>query len=55
MTANANQWDLAGFTQTLRQGQTPDGRELAPTMPRFSESQLSDQEIANIHAWVQSL
>ncbi|MCY1703275.1 c-type cytochrome [Deinococcus sp. SL84] len=55
MTANANQWDLAGFTQTLREGKTPDGRELAPTMPRFSEGQLSDQDIANIHAWVQSL
>ncbi|WP_189641989.1 c-type cytochrome [Deinococcus piscis] len=55
MTANANTWDLAGFTQALREGKTPDGRELAPTMPRFSEGQLKEQDIANIHAWVKSL
>ncbi|RTR27055.1 c-type cytochrome [Deinococcus radiophilus] len=55
MTENANGWDLTGFTQTLREGVTPDGRELAPTMPRFSEAQLSDADVANIHAWVQSL
>ncbi len=55
MNAHASGWDLAGFTQTLREGKTPDGRELSPTMPRFSDSQVSDQDIANIHAWVQSL
>lgn len=55
MTANANTWDLTGFAQALREGVTPDGRELAPTMPRFSESQLSDQDVADIHAWVQNL
>lgn len=55
MTANANTWDLAGFTAALREGKTPDGRELAPMMPRFGEGQLSDADIANIHAWVQGL
>lgn len=55
MTANAKNWDLAGFTTTLREGKTPDGRTLAPMMPHFTPDQLSDGDIANIHAWVQSL
>ncbi|MFC6592515.1 c-type cytochrome [Deinococcus lacus] len=48
-------WDLAGFTQALREGKTPDGRELAAMMPRFSPAQLDDAQVANIHAFVQTL
>lgn len=55
MTANAKNWDLAGFTAALREGKTPDGRTLAPMMPHFTADQVSDGDIANIHAWVQSL
>ncbi|MFC6591879.1 c-type cytochrome [Deinococcus lacus] len=48
-------WDIAGFTQALREGKTPDGRELAAMMPRFSPAQLDDAQVANIHAFVQTL
>lgn len=47
-------WTLAQFTTTLREGKTPE-RELAPTMPRFSEQQLSDAQIADLHAYIKSL
>ncbi|WP_064015185.1 c-type cytochrome [Deinococcus puniceus] len=47
-------WTLDQFKLTLREGKTPD-RELAATMPRFSPEQLSDAEIANIHAYIKTL
>ena len=47
-------WTDAQFLTTLREGRTPE-RELAPTMPRFSSEQLSDTDVANIHAWIKSL
>ncbi|WP_051363393.1 c-type cytochrome [Deinococcus murrayi] len=47
-------WTLAQFTTTLREGRTPE-RELAPTMPRYSEAQLSDAQILDLHAYIKSL
>ncbi|MFD1731647.1 c-type cytochrome [Deinococcus malanensis] len=54
MTDDANKWTLAQFTAAVRQGKAPD-RELGPNMPRFSEAQLSDADLASIHAYVTSL
>ncbi len=47
-------WTDAQFVLSLRQGQAPD-RMLNATMPRFGETQLSDAEILDIHAFVKSL
>lgn len=55
LTTEASSWDLAGFKGAVREGKTPDGRTLAPMMPHFSEGQLSDSDLTNIHAWLQSL
>lgn len=54
MTANAVNWSQPEFVQALREGITPRG-ELAATMPRFAETQLSDGDLNNIYTWVQSL
>ncbi|MPY68207.1 c-type cytochrome [Deinococcus sp. SDU3-2] len=47
-------WTLAQFTTTLREGKTPE-RELAPTMPRYSEAQISDAQIVDLHAYIKTL
>ena len=47
-------WTLAQFTTTLREGKTPE-RELAATMPRFSDAQLTDSDIANLQAYIKTL
>lgn len=47
-------WTLAQFTTTLREGKTPE-RQLAPTMPRYSEAQLSDAQILDLHTYIKSL
>lgn len=46
--AEVKNWSLAQFTTTLREGKTPT-RELAALMPRFSETQLTDSDVANIY------
>lgn len=47
-------WTLDQFKLTLREGKTPE-RMLNATMPRFSPEQVSDEEIANIHAYIKTL
>ena len=47
-------WTDAQFIAALRQGQAPD-RALNATMPRFTETQVSDAEILDIHSFVKSL
>ncbi|WP_161882522.1 c-type cytochrome [Deinococcus alpinitundrae] len=47
-------WDDAQFTAALRQGQAPN-KMLNTTMPRFTDAQLSDDEIVNIHAFIKTL
>lgn len=47
-------WTLAEFTLALRQGKTPE-RELNATMPRFSETQLTDEQIADVQAYIKTL
>lgn len=47
-------WTEPEFLAVIRQGKTPQ-RVLNATMPRFSETQLSDAEVLNIHAYIKSL
>lgn len=47
-------WTLAEFTLSLRQGKTPE-RELNSTMPRYSETQLTDEQIADLQAYIKTL
>lgn len=45
-------WTVAQFNTVLREGKLPDGKELGAVMPRFSDSQLTDADIANLFAYV---
>lgn len=47
-------WTDAQFLTSLREGKTPQ-RELSAAMPRFSEGQISDADVANIHAYLKTL
>ncbi|MFT2720056.1 c-type cytochrome [Deinococcus sp. A31D244] len=47
-------WTDAQFLTSLREGKTPQ-RELSAAMPRFAEGQISDADVANIHAYLKTL
>ncbi len=47
-------WTLAQFTTTLREGKTPE-RQLSTTMPRYTEAQISDAQIADLQAYIKTL
>ena len=47
-------WTLAQFTATLRNGQTPD-RQLGAAMPRYAETQISDEQVADLQAYIKTL
>jgi mono/diheme cytochrome c family protein len=47
-------WTLAQFTTSLRNGQSPAGPLKSP-MPQFGTTQLSDGDIADIHAYIKTL
>lgn len=44
-------WTVEEFVLTLRQGQTP-VRTLSAGMPRYSEAQLSDEQVYDLHAYL---
>ncbi len=48
-------WTLAQFTTVLRRGVLPEGRELSAVMPRFSDAQLSDTQVADVLAHIKTL
>lgn len=48
-------WTLAQFTTVLRKGVVPEGRELSAVMPRFSDAQLSDTQVADLLAHIKTL
>jgi mono/diheme cytochrome c family protein len=48
-------WTLAQFTTVLREGKLPEGRELSAVMPRFSDAQLSDTQVADLLAHLKNL
>lgn len=47
-------WTDAQFLATLREGKTPE-RQLSAAMPRFSEAQISDAQVVNLHAYIKTL
>lgn len=47
-------WTVTQFNTVLREGKLPSGEELNATMPRYSEQQLTDADIANIFAYVKN-
>ena len=51
---NVNEWTLAQFTTVLREGKTPE-RELGAVMPRFTDAQLTDSDVANVYAFIKTL
>lgn len=51
---DAASWSDSEFLTALRTGDSPAGKLKAP-MPQFSESQLSDSDITDIHAFLQTL
>ncbi len=48
-------WTLAQFTTVLRKGVLPEGRELSAVMPRFTDAQLSDAQVADLLAHIKTL
>lgn len=51
---NPGKWTVEQFTTTLREGRAPN-KTLGAVMPRFTAAQVSDQDIANLHAYFKSL
>lgn len=47
-------WSLEEFTLALREGRTPT-KTLNAVMPRYVSTQITDQEIANLHAYIKGL
>lgn len=47
-------WDVAEFEAAVRQGHAPD-RDLGAVMPRFTEKQLSDEDLTDIYAYLKTL
>ena len=47
-------WTLDQFRTALRAGQSPQGPLKAP-MPQFSPEQVSDADVANLHAYIKTL
>ncbi|GGJ31088.1 c-type cytochrome [Deinococcus roseus] len=48
-------WSLEGFKTALREGKTPEGKTLNAPMPKFPASQVSDEQVADLHAFLSTL
>lgn len=48
-------WQLADFTRALREGKRPDGSAINPFMPWQALGKMSDEEIAAVWAYLQTL
>ncbi|GEM49196.1 c-type cytochrome [Deinococcus cellulosilyticus] len=48
-------WSVAEFNTTLREGKTPEGKTLQPSMPHFAANQISDEKVADLHAFLSTL
>ncbi|TMV09690.1 c-type cytochrome [Ruegeria sediminis] len=48
-------WSLADFASALRHGTSPDGRHYYPAFPYTSYARMTDQQIADLWAYVQTL
>lgn len=48
-------WTLADFTRALREGASPNGDPYYPAFPYVSFSRMTDGDIADLWAWLQSV
>ena len=48
-------WSVEEFATALREGVTPTGAKLGGAMPIFTAEQIGDQEVADLHAWLEKL
>jgi mono/diheme cytochrome c family protein len=53
--AGLGKWTIEDFTRALRQGTRPDGKPINPLMPFVYTAQMSDDEIAAVWAYLQSI
>lgn len=49
------QWSLDEFTLAMRQGERPDGEHLYPVFPYTSFTSISDEDIADIYAYLKTV
>ena len=49
------EWTLENFTMALREGEGPDGEHLYPVFPYTSYTMASDEEVAALFAYLQTL
>jgi len=49
------QWSLEEFTVAMRQGERPDGEHLYPVFPYTSFTNISDEDIADIYAYLRTI
>ncbi len=48
-------WQLADFRRALREGKRPDGSAIDPFMPWQAMGRMSDEELAAVWAYLQTL
>jgi len=53
-TAGIGKWTYQQFHDAVRDGQGPGGTSLCPAMTRFSASEISDEDMLNLYAYVSS-
>lgn len=49
------QWSLEEFTAAMREGKRPDGKNLYPVFPYTAYTKVSDEDIAAIYAYLQTV
>ena len=53
--AGIGQWSLEDFTNAMRYGEAPGGRHLYPVFPYASYAIVSDEDVAAIYAYLQTI
>ncbi len=53
--AGIGQWSLEDFTNAMRHGEAPGGRHLYPIFPYASYAKVSDEDVAAIYAYLQTI
>jgi mono/diheme cytochrome c family protein len=54
-TSGIGQWSLEEFSRAMRQGERPDGTHLYPAFPYTSFTNITDEDIAAIFAYLKTL
>ena len=53
--AGIGQWSLEDFTNAMRHGEAPGGKHLYPVFPYASYAKVSDEDVAAIYAYLQTI